>query len=85
MIDFRKKSFIELFVCLFVCLLAISAFFSFGITAIFAIIFGHASLIWWKSDKSDPRKIQKAIIYLSLLIAYGYFALIVFLILAWNK
>jgi hypothetical protein len=81
----NKKISIEILICLFICFLAISAFFSFGITGIFAIIFGHASLIWWKPINNDPRKIQKAIIYLSLLIAYGYFLLIVFLIFAWNK
>jgi hypothetical protein len=85
MTNSSKKSFIEFFVSLFVCILAFSAFFSFGITGIFAIIFGHASLIWWKQDNNNPRKIQKSIIYLSLLIAYGYFVLILFMIFAWNK
>jgi len=53
---------------------------TFGITGLFSIILGHCFLMWNKDSHELLIKSGKYVVYLALLLSYGYYLGIVFLV-----
>jgi len=72
-------------IVLVILVLSISIVYTFGIGGIFSIIFGHCYLLWNKSNQETYITYLKYLVYIALLLSYGYFCVILFLVFFWNN
>lgn len=71
-----------IFYTIFIFTMAMASFFTFGISGMFSIVFGHALLVYKKKELSN-RMLMKYLTVLSLVISYGYLFSILFLAIFW--